>query len=155
MAGLALLIVGGTRFLGRLFVAAALAGGHGVTLLHRGQSGPGLFPEVEHLIADRNGDLAVLEGRRFDAVIDPSACVPRHVRTLAARLAGRVGSYQCVSSISAYAGAAPAHEDAPLVTLASVHGGPMLAPGPAHRPVQLIHVRDAAVWVLRQAEQGT
>jgi 2'-hydroxyisoflavone reductase len=210
MAGLSLLIVGGTRFLGRHFVAAALAAGHRVTLLHRGRSGPGLFPEAEHLIADRNGDLAVLDGRRFDVVIDPSAYVPRHVRTLAARLAGRAGAYQFVSSISAYADATQAHEDAPLATLADptvevvtgeTYGGlkalceqaaleafgasalivrpglivgpfdpsgrftwwaqrsarsePMLAPGPAELPVQLIDARDAAAWMLRQAEQGT
>jgi 2'-hydroxyisoflavone reductase len=126
-----LLIVGGTKFLGRHIAAQALAAGHRLTLLHRGQSGPGLFPEAEHLIADRNGDLSLLRGRRFDVVIDTSAYVPRQVRSLAAALAEAMpAQYQFVSSISAYAAfaasnaesdsasdAAGTNEDAPLATL--------------------------------------
>lgn len=101
-----LLILGGTRFLGRHIAEQALAAGHAVTLLHRGKSNPGLFPEAEHRIADRNGDLGalagVLAGDTWDACIDTNAYVPRHVRSVAALLAGRVGQYQLVSSISAY-----------------------------------------------------
>lgn len=116
-----LLVIGGTRFLGRHVVAQALAAGHAVTLLNRGQSGPALFPPAEHLRADRNGDLGVLAGRGpWDAVIDCCAYVPRHVRSLLAALQGRFGQYQLVSSISAYADlkTAGTTEDAPLATLA-------------------------------------
>ena len=99
-----LLVIGGTRFLGRHLVAQALAAGHRVTLLHRGRSGPRLFTGAEHLIADRDGDLAVLDGRRcWDTAIDTSAYVPRQVRGLAEKLRGRVGQYQIVSTISVYA----------------------------------------------------
>ncbi len=121
-----LLILGGTRFLGRHLAEQALAAGHQVTLLHRGLSspvgGPGLFPQAEHHIGDRNGDLAVLQAGRWDACIDTSAYVPRHVRSVAAALAGRVGQYQLVSSISVYddagysADAGP-HEDCALARL--------------------------------------
>lgn len=52
-----LLIIGGTRFLGRHVAEQALARGHALTLLHRGRSGSGLFPQARHLIADRDGDL--------------------------------------------------------------------------------------------------
>lgn len=116
-----LLVLGGTRFLGRHLVAQALARGHAVTLLHRGSSAPGLFPEAEHRLADRNGDLsAALAGGRWDLAIDTSAYVPRHVASVAAALAGRVGAYQLVSTISVYApdAAAPLHEDSPRATLA-------------------------------------
>lgn len=116
-----LLVIGGTRFLGRHVVAQALAAGHAVTLLNRGQSGPALFPRAEHLRADRNGDLGVLAGRGpWDAVIDCCAYVPRHVRSLLVALQGRFGQYQLVSSISAYAElkTAGTTEDAPLATLA-------------------------------------
>lgn len=114
-----LLVVGGTRFLGRHLVAQALAAGHQVTLLHRGRSGPALFPEAEHRIADRNGDLAALAQGHWDAVVDTSAYVPCHVRSMAAALAGRVERYLLVSTISVYASMAPPgpDEDAPLQTL--------------------------------------
>lgn len=98
-----LLILGGTRFLGRHLTELALAQGHAVTLLHRGRSGPGLFPQAEHLIADRDGDLGALDAGEWDSVIDTSAYVPRQVRAVAARLRGRVGQYQLVSTISVYA----------------------------------------------------
>ncbi len=98
-----LLILGGTKFLGRHVATQALAQGHQVTLLHRGLSGPTLFPEAEHLIADRDADLSVLEHRAWDAVVDTSAYFPRQVRAVTAKLVGRVGHYHFVSSISAYA----------------------------------------------------
>jgi hypothetical protein len=55
-----LLILGGTRFLGRHLAEQALARGHQLTLLHRGQSGRACFPQAEHRMADRDGDLAAL-----------------------------------------------------------------------------------------------
>ena len=115
-----LLVIGGTRFLGRHVVEQALAAGHAVTLLNRGQSGPGLFPAAEHRVADRNGDLAALDGGTWDAVVDCCAYVPRHVRTLAAKLNGNIGRYLLVSTISVYPDfATPGlDETAPLATLA-------------------------------------
>ena len=114
-----LLILGGTRFLGRHLAQQALAQGHAVTLVHRGRSGPGLFPDAEHRLADRDGDLAALAHGEWDAAIDTSAYVPRQVRTMAERLAGRVGQYHLVSTISVYAntGAGAVHEDAALQVL--------------------------------------
>ena len=114
-----LLILGGTRFLGRHVAAQALTAGHRVTLMHRGRSGAALFPEVEHLIADRDGDLGSLAGGRWDAVIDTCAYVPRQVRAAAATLRGLADHYQLVSTISVYAEPlADFDENAPLVTLA-------------------------------------
>jgi 2'-hydroxyisoflavone reductase len=55
-----LLVLGGTRFLGRHLVELALAQGHDVTLMHRGVSNAGLFPQALHLIADRNTDKSAL-----------------------------------------------------------------------------------------------
>lgn len=99
-----ILILGGTVFLGRHLVEAALAQGHAVTLFNRGQHGAELFPEAERLRGDRDGDLAALEGRSFDAVIDTCGYVPRIVRASAELLAPRVGHYTFISSISVYAG---------------------------------------------------
>jgi 2'-hydroxyisoflavone reductase len=98
-----LLVLGGTKFLGRAAVEAALARGHEVTLFNRGRTNPELFPEAEKLRGDRDGDLSTLEGREWDAVIDPSGFVPRVVRASAELLRGSVGHYLFVSSGSVYA----------------------------------------------------
>ena len=97
-----LLILGGTKFLGRHLVEGALARGHEVTLFNRGQLNPELFPEVEKLRGDRDGGLDALKGRRWDAAVDPSGFSPRVVRDSARLLADAVGHYTFVSSQSAY-----------------------------------------------------
>lgn len=97
-----LLVLGGTKFLGRAAVDSALERGHEVTLFNRGETNPELFPEAEKLRGDRDGDLSALEGREWDAVIDPSGFVPRVVRASAELLRGSVGHYVFVSSISVY-----------------------------------------------------
>ncbi len=115
-----ILILGGTRFLGRHIAEQALAAGHQLTLLHRGHSNAALFPQAQHLIADRDHDLSVLHGLNWDAAIDTSAYLPRQVQQVAAALAGRVGQYQLVSSISVYERfeAQGTTEDTPLCRLA-------------------------------------
>jgi 2'-hydroxyisoflavone reductase len=112
-----LLVLGGTKFLGRGIVDAALAAGHSVTLFNRGLTNPGLYPEVGALRGDRDGDLAALRGREWDAVIDPSGYMPRVVRASAELLRGAVAHYVFVSSISVYALPFPPgiDESAPLV----------------------------------------
>ncbi len=97
-----ILFAGGTRFVGRAMVEAAVARGHDVTVLHRGQTNDPALDAVEHLLADRNGDLSVLAGREFDATVDVCGYVPRQVRTLAEALDGRGGHHVFVSSVSAY-----------------------------------------------------
>lgn len=98
-----LLVLGGTKFLGRHTVEAALARGDEVTIFTRGQTNPDLFPEVEKLRGDRDGDLGALEGRDWDAVIDPSCFVPRVARQSAELLRDAIGRYVFVSTISVYA----------------------------------------------------
>ena len=98
-----LLVIGGTRFLGRAIVNDALAGGHEVTLFNRGQSNPDLYSgEVETLIGDRDGGLGVLDGRSWDAVIDTCGYFPRLVRDSAEKLKDAVGHYTFISSLSVY-----------------------------------------------------
>lgn len=100
--GMDLLLLGGTRFIGRHITGAALAAGHRVTLFNRGTTNPDLFPEAEKLQGDRGGDLSVLEGRRWDAVIDVNGYLPRHVRATAERLRDAVERYVFISTISVY-----------------------------------------------------
>ncbi len=115
-----LLIIGGTRFVGRHLAAAALARGHQVTLFHRGQTNSDLFPAIEHLHGDRDGDLAMLKKRRWNAVIDTCGYVPRVVRQSVEVLANAADQYVFISTISVYRDDNPMgmNEDSPLATLA-------------------------------------
>ena len=106
-----LLVLGGTRFLGRHLVEAALARGHDLTLFNRGRTAPGLFVGVEHLCGERDGDLALLRGRRWDAVVDTCGYLPRIVRRSALALRDSVDRYLFVSSISVYADSSTAGQD--------------------------------------------
>jgi 2'-hydroxyisoflavone reductase len=113
-----LLVLGGTKFLGRAAVEAALARGHEVTLFNRGETNPELFPEAEKLRGDRTAGLAELRGREWDAVLDPSGYVPAVVRDSAEVLAGVTGHYLFISSISVYASLAARNDESrPLSNL--------------------------------------
>jgi 2'-hydroxyisoflavone reductase len=208
-----ILILGGTLFVGRHLVEAALERGHEVTLFNRGQTDPGLYPDLETRHGDRaGGDLESLREGTWDAVFDTSARVPRWVREAATLLADRVGHYSFVSSCSVYSDttlpgtneSSPVHtledETTEEITSADVYGGlkvlcerelertlpgrslsaraglivgpydrsgrftywvhriarggDVLAPEPRAQPVQLIHGRDLADWLLEMAEKG-
>ena len=98
-----ILIIGGTRFLGRHLVESALARGHEVTLFNRGKSNPDLFKQVQTIRGDREKDLDQISGK-YDAVIDTCGYFPRIVRMSAEALKGKARSYVFISSISVYAG---------------------------------------------------
>lgn len=205
-----LLVLGGTLFLGRHVVEAALARGHRVTLFNRGTRDVP-WAGVETRIGDRDGGLEALSGGRWDAVVDTCGYVPRLTGVSARFLADAVDRYVYVSSASVYADLDvagldesgrtltlddPASEDVPAHYGAlkasceravedampdrALHvraglivgpfdatgrfaywvrrmaeGGEVLAPGDPDRPVQLIHARDLADWMVAMAEAGT
>jgi 2'-hydroxyisoflavone reductase len=98
-----LLVLGGTAFVGRHVVEAALRRGHLVTTFNRGKTAADR-PGVEAIHGDRGvaGDLRQLSGRSWDAVIDLSGFVPSVVRDTAAAIGDQVGHYSFVSSLNAY-----------------------------------------------------
>jgi 2'-hydroxyisoflavone reductase len=119
MAGMRLLVLGGTQFVGRAVVETALTRGDEVTTLNRGLSGPAAAG-AETLVADRTDPEALrraLGGREWDAVIDTWSGTPSAVRDSCRLLAGGVGHYGYVSSRSVYRFpiALGADEHAPLV----------------------------------------
>jgi 2'-hydroxyisoflavone reductase len=116
-----LLILGGTRFVGRHLVTAALARNHEVTLFNRGQHPSEALTNVETIYGDRNSDLAKLQGRRWDAVVDTCGYLPRTVRASAEFLSQSVDRYVFISSLSVYADVSRLgiDETAPVATLTS------------------------------------
>jgi 2'-hydroxyisoflavone reductase len=115
---LRILLLGGTRFLGILLTQAAMKRGHTLTFFNRGRTNADLFPAVERIKGDRAGPLEGLQGRKWDAVIDTSAYVPRAVQMSAELLASNVGQYLFISSISVYPSfTEPRTEDSPVGTL--------------------------------------
>ena len=97
-----ILIIGGTRFLGRHLVNSARARGHDVTLFNRGKTNPELFGQVDKIIGDREKDLDQLTGQNWDVVIDTCGYFPRIVKMSAKALKDKVESYVFISSISVY-----------------------------------------------------
>ena len=97
------LILGGTSFVGRAIVEDALRAGAELTLFSRGKTGGDLFPGVPRLTGDRDtGDYAALRGGRWDAVIDVSGYVPRHVGQAMDAVCGRADRYVFISSHAVY-----------------------------------------------------
>lgn len=97
-----LLVLGGTVFVGRHVVDAALAAGHEVTLLHRGHHPAHRPDDVEEVFGDRTRDLDALTGT-WDVVVDTSGYLPADVAASAEALSGRAERYMFVSSASVYA----------------------------------------------------
>jgi 2'-hydroxyisoflavone reductase len=178
-----ILIIGGTRFVGHAMAEAALDAGHDVSLLHRNPTDE--LPAATHLLADRNGDLSVLDGLSFDATIDVCAYVSGQVRSLHTALGGteqRGGHHLFISTVSVYRepDAAGADEDSPLFPAApedatevnnetygplkvtceniasELYGDSGLA---VVRPTYVVGPRDMTArypwWVLRAARGGT
>ena len=207
---LRILILGGTGFIGPHMVREALRRGHEVSLFNRGKTNDDLFPDLETFIGDRDNQLDALKGHEWDAVIDNSGYVPRHVADSARLLADAASHYLFISSISAYATFAVAnHEDSPLATMPdesveevtgatygpmkalcekmaarefgegrltvlrptyicgpgdrtdrytywpvrTMAGGKMLWPGSPTDPIQIIDVRDLAIFSIDCVEQ--
>ncbi|HEY2266507.1 MAG TPA: NAD-dependent epimerase/dehydratase family protein [Streptosporangiaceae bacterium] len=98
-----ILVLGGTSFVGRAITEDALRTGAEVTLFGRGQTGASLFPGVTRLTGDREaGDYAALRDGRWDAVVDSSGYVPRHVGQAMDALGDRAGRYLFISSHAVY-----------------------------------------------------
>ncbi|WP_327120437.1 NAD-dependent epimerase/dehydratase family protein [Nocardia sp. NBC_01730] len=100
------LVLGGSRFLGRAVVAAAVAQGIDITCFRRGSTGEALLG-ARLIRGDRTrpDDVARLaEAGPWDAVIDTSAYIPRETLGIAQMLERVVGQYVLVSTVSAYRG---------------------------------------------------
>jgi len=121
---LSILVLGGTGFIGPNVVRYAIERGHTVTLFNRGRTNTHLFPEVEKLIGDRNGQLDSLKKRQWDVVLDNTGYKPRLVRDSAQLLKGFVGRYLFTSTRQVFADfrAPDKKEDAPKENVGQSYG---------------------------------
>jgi 2'-hydroxyisoflavone reductase len=110
-SGLRVLVLGGTGQTGPHFIECALAQGHEITMLNRGNRSEDLFPDVECIIGDRDPAKAdgmdalkkeIDGGRKWDVAVDIWPHVPKMVENAANLVKPAVGHYMYVSSISVY-----------------------------------------------------
>jgi 2'-hydroxyisoflavone reductase len=106
-----LLVIGGSQFVGRHLVEAALARGDEVTVFNRGKTLAAWPAAVNVRHGDRKADLAALATGEWEAVVDCCGYLPRDVARMAECLHGRVGRYGFISSISVYADFAQANNE--------------------------------------------
>ena len=131
-------MLGGTKFLGRAIAGDALARGHELTLFTRGTTNPDLFPEAERIRGDRKRDLAAIEGRTWDAVIDTSGYLPADVRA-SAELLRDSGRYVFVSSVSVYADfSSGPTEESPTAELGSMQEDELAADYSNYGPLKAL-----------------
>lgn len=97
-----ILVIGGTRFVGRYLVEDLLRRGHQLTLFHRGETNPGLFPEVDRVLGDRRTDLHRIGDRSWDVVVDTCGYAPEDVQPSVEQFADKADQYVFVSSAAVY-----------------------------------------------------
>ena len=119
-----ILVMGGTRFVGKPLVERLLAAGHALTLFTRGNKPAPAG--VEHLVGDRSSaeDLQQLDGRRFDVIVDSSGRTLDDSRAVIERTGAPSHRFVYVSSAGVYADSElwPLDEDSPTDP-ASRHAG--------------------------------
>jgi 2'-hydroxyisoflavone reductase len=93
------LVLGGTRFVGRHIVEEFLRHGHRIVCFHRGESVCALPAGAQERYGDRNADLSAVDTERWDAVVDTSAFRPEHLHR---SLRLRTRRYLFISTLNVY-----------------------------------------------------
>lgn len=101
-----ILVIGGTRYFGKLLVAGLLRAGHDVTIATRGRAADGLGERVRRVCVDRRDAAAMASafasGPAFDLVYDQVCYSPLDAAIAADVFAGKVGRYVVASTIEVY-----------------------------------------------------
>lgn len=106
-----ILVLGGTRFIGRAIVETALAHDHEVTLFNRGTHRD-VVPSVPRIVGDRNSDdVRKLADGEWDSIVDVSAYKPAEVRSALDVLRGRFTQYVYISTVSVYDNPPPGSDE--------------------------------------------
>ena len=99
------LVIGGTRYMGRIAVQRLIERGDEVTVFSRGKARPEWWDRVGHVTGDRkdpNDFVSKLQGKTFDAVIDTQCFRKEEIESAAAAFTGSIGRYLMVSTGSVY-----------------------------------------------------
>jgi len=129
------IVLGGTRFVGRAITEALVAAGHAVLVAHRGTTEPADLPRVEHLHADRRawpGNKAAFGAFGPDAAIDVSgengdgamaalAALPPGIRLIALSSVDVYRAYESLHN-GTQTDPVPLSEESPLRTSRYVDG---------------------------------
>ena len=105
-----ILVIGGTRFFGKLLVQRLLRAGHRVTIATRGYAPDPFGARIERVRVDRRNEHAMRNAFRdaqFDVVFDQMCYSPLDAAISTRVFAGKVGRYVMTSTIDAYRGLAP------------------------------------------------
>lgn len=105
-----ILVIGGTRYFGKLLVQRLLRAGHRVTLATRGYAPDPFGERIARVRVDRRNEHAMrnaFRDARFDVVFDQMCYSPLDAAISVRVFAGRVKRYVMTSTIDAYRGVAP------------------------------------------------
>ncbi len=99
------LVIGGSRFIGRAIVQRLLMDGHQVTLLNRGQAPDPFGTRVSRVIGDRSQPETLaraLARREFEVVVDVIAFREEDTRRAVEKFSRRIGHFFHISTASVY-----------------------------------------------------
>jgi len=100
-----ILVIGGTRFIGRLLVQRLLHAGHRVTIATRGYAPDPFGDRIRRIRTDRRnepGMRKLAEAGPFDIVYDQMCYSPLDAAIAVRSFAGKVGRYVMTSTVDAY-----------------------------------------------------
>lgn len=105
-----ILVIGGTRYFGKLLVQRLVRAGHRVTIATRGYAPDPFGARIERIRVDRRNETAMrsaFAGKRYDLVFDQMCYSPLDAAIAVRTFAGKVGRYVMTSTIDVYRGIAP------------------------------------------------
>jgi nucleoside-diphosphate-sugar epimerase len=102
-----ILVIGGTRYFGKLLVQRLVNAGHHVTIATRGQAPDPFGARIERIRVDRRNERAMLAAfaeKHYDIVYDQLCYSPIDAAIAVRVFAGKVGRYVVASTIEVYRG---------------------------------------------------
>jgi len=101
-----ILVLGGTRFIGKLLVQRLVRAGHRVTVATRGYAPDPFGARIERVRVDRRNELAMRKAfadcAPFDVVFDQMCYSPLDAAIAVRALGGKTGRYVMTSTVDAY-----------------------------------------------------